>query len=379
MTITIQPGARNGSVQIPISKSCAHRMLIADYLAGGDRYKTFSDAGADMQATCRCLAALSSDDAILDCGESGSTLRFMLPVAALFPRKITFTASGRLPQRPIAPFLELLSAHGVVVQKADFPLQIKGVLQAGEYAVRGDISSQIITGLLFALPTLNGDSAIRYTTPLQSSGYVDLTLQVLEKHGVKTEKQDDGIKIFGRQKYTLQNDFSPELDWSGAAFWIAMNELGSKIAIPPMDMSSAQPDRAIVGILKNNPDVIYVSQCPDIFPVLSVVAAAREKTTRFVGVRRLRLKESDRLAAMEEVLRRLGVKTTQGEDEFVVEGIGKPLKGNVTIPTFNDHRIAMSAAVAATVADAPIAIESPECTAKSYPDFFKQFEKLKKQ
>ncbi len=381
-TIAITPGRRKGTVQVPLSKSHLHRLLIAEFLSGKHDFGNgYDDSGADVQATIRCLKALdggiaSGNEPVLDCGESGSTLRFMLPVAMTKVEAATFVASGRLPQRPVTPFLEILAKHGVSAKDAKYPLRLHGRLRSGEYLVRGDISSQIITGLLFALPCLEGDSVISLTTPLESRGYVDMTLDVMRKFGIDVQYKDNLFIIKGHQNYKFDKIILPEHDWSGAAFWLVMNALGSDISVPGLDIDSRQPDKMIAQLLEFNQDKTDVSQCPDSFPVLTVAAAARSVDTRFTGVRRLRLKESDRIAAMADVLSRFGVKTEAGEDFFTVHGVGPHFRGGVTIDTYNDHRIAMSAAVAATVADAPVAIENPSCVAKSYPDFFKQLAAL---
>ena len=379
-TIEITSGKRRGTVEVPLSKSHLHRLLVADFLAGGRMFRNDYDVSEDVRATCRCLRALSDarsgETPVLDCGESGSTLRFMLPVAMTQADSATFAASGRLPQRPIAPFLEILASHGVGHGDAQFPLTLRGRLQPGDYKVRGDISSQIITGLLFALPCLDGDSTITLTTPLESRGYVDMTLDVLQKFDIDVAVVDDSFAVRGKQKYRIADGITPERDWSGAAFWLVMNALGSEVSIPGLDLQSRQPDKMIIQLLEFQENMIDVSQCPDSFPVLSVAAAARCADTTFRGVRRLRLKESDRLAAMADVLSRFGVKTEAGDNVFVVRGVGPHFHGGVTINTYNDHRIAMSAAVAATVADAPVVIENPSCVSKSYPDFFRQFNEL---
>ena len=381
-SIRITPGRRKGTVAVPPSKSHLHRLLIADFLSGGHRFADAGGVSEDVNATCRCLSALykasaSGCSALLDCGESGSTLRFLLPLATTMVDSAEFIASGRLPNRPVKPFLDILSAHGVVSQSGiSFPLRLHGRLRHGEFRVRGDISSQIVSGLLLALPLLGGDSSIVCITPLESRGYVDMTLGVMEDYGIVVSAVGDSFHIAGNQSYVATDEFAPELDWSGAAFWLAMNSLGSDIDVPGLSMRSSQPDRKIAELLAFKGEATDVSQCPDSFPVLAVVAAARPVETRFIGVKRLRLKESDRLASMAEVLSRLGVRTQIGEDFFIVHGVGPHFMGGASIDTYGDHRIAMAAAVAATIADAPVAIENPACAAKSYPDFFKQFASL---
>ena len=416
---TLRPGLLRGTVPAPPSKSCHHRLLIASWLAGAapDALPRTEDESADIDATRRCLAALSAAAAgraapgpcVLDVGESGSTLRFLLPLATQTVPDVEFHAAGRLPQRPIRPFLDLLSAHGLDFPGGDaFPLRVHGALRPGEFRLRGDVSSQIVTGLLFALPALSGDSEIRLTTPLESRGYIDLTLATLAQCGIRAETLPDGTgwRVPGGQRWSLPRAGSPrsqekaprvEGDWSGAAFWLVAGALGSDIAVTGLDPASAQPDRAVLDILRSmgadieispRPDglaavrarasadglracEIDVSQCPDLLPALAVAAARARGDTRFVRAARLRLKESDRIAAMEEALARFGVATESTPDTLTVHG--RPdglLRGGGEIPVAGDHRIAMAAAIAATVADAPVSLPGAECVAKSYPAFF---------
>lgn len=376
-SITIMPGKREGRVSVPLSKSHLHRLLIADYLAGGNMFTCiFDDACEDVSATQHCLKELgSAASPVLDCGESGSTLRFMLPLASVLANHATLLASGRLPQRPLQPFLDLLRPNGLQAE-AVFPLVLEGTLRPGRYVVPGDVSSQIITGLLFALPLLQGDSVIHCNGVLQSRGYVDMTIDVLKQYGISIDETHEDFGVQGGQKYILQRNASPERDWSSAAFWLAMNEMGCHIELPEMNPSSKQPDRVMLTLARQEGGVIDVSQCPDLFPALAALAASRDCTTRFVGVERLRIKESDRLAAMADVLSRLGVPCNMQEHSFDVMGQGTLLKGGVELATYNDHRIAMAAATLAAICREPIGIDNPGCVAKSYPDFFEQFSQL---
>ena len=442
----IRPGLLRGAVEAPPSKSCHHRLLIAEWLAlprspGEGRRSRLgvppaeareeARESADIAATRRCLAALepvsmpSSPPAPhphhgdarqgavrLDVGESGSTLRFLLPLATLAVPEAIFYAEGRLPQRPIQPFLDLLSEHGLEFPNgAAFPLHVRGALRPGVFHVPGNISSQIITGLLFALPALDGASEIRLTSPLESRGYIDLTLDVLAQCGIRVETlpADAGWRVPGGQRWHSPRHFPSKMgavsevpplvegDWSGAAFWLVAGALGSNVAVSGLRPDSAQPDRAIAAILRRmgaevRADVgddglatvraiapkdglraceIDVSQCPDLLPALAVAAARAHGATRFIRAARLRLKESDRIAAMEAVLARFGVETKSTPDTLTVQGVpDAPLHGGAEIPVAGDHRIAMAAAVAATVADAPIVLPGAECVAKSYPAFF---------
>ena len=374
-SITLAPGLRQGQVEVPLSKSHLHRLLIAGFLAGScDHYAGLS-VSDDVQATRRCVQALQGNSAVpeLPCGESGSTLRFLLPVVLALKEQAVFTAQGRLPQRPLKPFLDLLRQHGLQETNGDFPLSLRGSLQPGLYSLPGNISSQIVSGLLFALPLLDGDSTIQLTTPLESRGYVDMTLAVLRNFGLDIRERNDGFLIPGHQQYRHRDGIAPERDWSAAAFWLAMNSLGSQIAVPGLDDNSCQPDKAVMRLLCQLGGAIDVSQCPDIFPVLAVAAGATEVVTVFRGTRRLRFKESDRLAATADILQRYGVRVEIADDNFTVHGLGPHFRGNIDIDPFGDHRIAMAAAVGATVADGPVTIIHPACVSKSYPGFFRQF------
>jgi len=341
---------------MPPSKSHAHRLLIANFLAGaGDCLVETEGDSADICATKRCLQALASASATpeLDCGESGSTLRFLAPVAAALGKTPVYVRRGRLGERPFTPY---------------------PTLEPGLHELSGDVSSQFVTGLLFALPLLDGDSCIRFTSPLQSRGYVDLTCAVLSGAGVRVVPTSSGFDVPGRQVYRPQ-PFQVEGDWSGAAFWLAMNALGSRIQVEGLNHESAQPDRAVASLVADLPQTVDVSQYPDIFPVLTVVAARTARETRFAGIRRLRLKECDRVAAMAETLAKLGVSVAVTEDAFVVRGTSGAFASG-SYRTFGDHRIAMSVAVAATVADGCVEIDNAACVAKSYPTFFEDFSSL---
>lgn len=364
--LTLTPGKRTGSVSIPRSKSHEHRLILSDFLAGDYSRLTPAEGDSeDILATKRCLETLKDAGqlAVLDCGESGSTRRFLAPVAAALGKSVTFMTRGRLADRPQMDYSDLKS---------------------GLHELRGDVSSQFVTGLLFALPLLEGDSQIRFTTPLESRGYVDMTIRVLSGAGIYVAVRDDGYDIGGGQKYVAQPDTAVELDWSGAAFWYAMNALGSLVMFDGLDPHSSQPDRAVAELApriasawKGESVEIDISPSPDLFPALAVLAGGSSGNVRFTGVRRLRLKESDRVSAMEDVLERFGVDTKTEDDAFTVEGRGTPLEGG-SFRTFDDHRIAMAIAVGATVADGPVEIDNPDCVSKSYPGFFDEFAKLRR-
>lgn len=358
MSLTLPNGRRKGTVTPPFSKSHLHRLLIADFLGGNfQRLAPSPTDSEDIAATKRCLLALGEDTntPVLDCGESGSTLRFLKPVAAALNKRPQYVTKGRLAERP----------------DIDYP-----ELKSGLHELPGNVSSQFATGLLFALPILKGDSEIRFTTRLESRGYVDMTLQVLRQSGIAITETPSGFLVPGNQTYTAPVNVEPERDWSGASFFLAMNYLGSEIKINGLNVDSLQPDRALPELLKKQGEVIDVSQCPDIFPPLAVALAGKPGTTTITGIRRLRLKESDRIATTQTLLKAIGISCQIMEDSFTVAGIDKPFQVKEEIKTFGDHRIAMSAAAAATNAKAPIIIDDATCCAKSYPSFFAQLSTL---
>ncbi|MCQ2379377.1 MAG: 3-phosphoshikimate 1-carboxyvinyltransferase [Victivallaceae bacterium] len=374
--MTITPGLRRGRVSVPRSKSHYHRLLIADYLGGGTIYRNVdSGESDDVHATARCLEALADGKGCLDCGESGSTLRFLMPVVGALGGRTVFTGRGRLPERPVTQFLDLLAAHGVrFCGWKDNRLELDGKLEPGEYSASGNVSSQLISGLLFALPLLDGDSDITLSSPLESRGYVDLTMQVVSKAGILVETSPCGYHVPGNQKYA-KCDCRPEGCWSCAAFWFGMNALGSEVEVDGLDAGSAQPDRAVELLRGRIGGEIDISQSPDLFPVLVAVAGAFRGTTRFVNAGRLRLKESDRIAAMAALLRSLGTACVETPTSLEVRGAGGYHVMDV-VRSFGDHRVAMAAAVAATAADAPVVIDDAGCAAKSYPGFFNDFSGL---
>lgn len=359
----IVPGHRRGAANPPRSKSHLHRLLIADFLAG-DLSRLADDPAdsEDINATKRCLGALAGRDSapVLDCGESGSTLRFIAPVAAALGKRPVFKKAGRLADRPA--------------------LEYDGI-RSGLHELRGDVSSQFVTGLLFALPLLKGDSRISFTTPLESRGYVDMTLDVVRGAGIVVEERDGGFDVPGSQTFRAQPDAEAETDWSGAAFWLAANAIGSDVTVEGLNPRSAQPDRHVVDALATiagrapGRDALDVSQFPDSFPVLAVAAACTPGETVFTGTRRLRIKESDRVAAMADVLTRFGIEAAADEASFSVRGVAGKLKGG-SFTSYGDHRIAMSIAVGATCAQSAVEIDDTACAAKSYPKFFEELGRM---
>lgn len=333
-TKILLPRKLRGAITPPVSKSHLHRLLIAEFLSGGEMSSADAGECADIEATRRCIASLAEarnhgrKSAVLDCGESGSTLRFFAPIAAALGIKAKFIRRGRLADRPMMEY---------------------DALKAGVHELRGDISSQFVTGLLFALPLLEGDSEIRFSTPLESRGYVDMTLQVLERYGIEIKEVSTGFIVRGSQRYVSPGPVEAEADWSGAAFWFAANALGSEIRIDGLDAASRQPDAVIAEFVEKvkRGETVDVSGCPDNYPALAVVNKALGANAVFTGTERLKIKESDRLAAMEDVF----------ADPYEVD-------------PKNDHRIAMAAAIYATSLDSPVLIHSSGCVSKSYPCFW---------
>ncbi|MBO7236536.1 MAG: hypothetical protein J6V45_00440, partial [Kiritimatiellae bacterium] len=287
-TRILLPRKLRGAIMPPVSKSHLHRLLIAGFLSGDEMPPADAGECADIAATRRCIASLAEarnhgrKSAVFDCGESGSTLRFFAPIAAALGIKAEFIRRGRLADRPMMEY---------------------GALKAGLHELRGDVSSQFVTGLLFALPLLEGDSEIRFSTPLESRGYVDMTLQVLERYGIEVKEVPTGFIVRGFQKYVSPGPIKAEADWSGAAFWFAANALGNEIRIDGLDAESRQPDAVIAEFVEKvkRGGTVDVSGCPDNYPALAAVNKALGANAVFTGTERLRIKESDRLAAMEDV------------------------------------------------------------------------------
>ena len=401
MNVTITPAVLKGTVTPPPSKSQAHRLIIAAALSDGFCKLSNVDLSEDIQATLRCMRTLDADASadgtiirgadlvdgheepapeVMDCGESGSTLRFLIPVVLALKGGGKFTGHGRLMERPQEPYFALFREKGIFYEQKDGVLTVRGKLAPGVYTLPGNVSSQFITGLLYALPLLEGDSEIVLTTGLESRGYVDMTLDALERFGVKAEY--DGKRTFrvpGNQSYQHQN-LAIEADWSNAAFWYGAKFLGCPVEIGGLDQASVQGDRAIAGFydqLQGTGSLdLDVSQCPDLVPPLAAMAALRSgETTRIVNAGRLRIKESDRLATVTEVLNALGAQVEEYEDYLVIHGKEK-LAGGVTVSGHNDHRIAMMAAIAAIRCEAPVTITGAECVKKSYPRFWEDYRRL---
>ena len=407
MNLQIIPKKLSGTVTPPPSKSQAHRLLIAAALSGGISVIHGLADSQDIRATRRCLSALGAgmEDlpdgalrvhglghgivmappyALLDCGESGSTLRFLIPVALLVQGEASFTGCGRLMERPLKPYEDLFREKGVAWKLEDNLLTVNGgrgydalALNSGAYRLPGNVSSQFFTGLLFALPLLDGDSTLVSTTPLESRDYLEMTRQALATAGVTSRWLDEStLCVPGNQTYH-PFEGAVEADWSQAGFWYAANFLDSQVEIRGLDPNSAQGDKVVSELYwqlaRPGDREIDVSGCPDLLPPLAVMAAVRSGTTRFTNAARLRMKESDRLSTTAALLTALGGRAQEGPDFLTVWG--GPLAGG-TVDSANDHRIAMAAAIAATACTGPVTIRGAECVQKSYPDFWEVYQSL---
>lgn len=400
MDIKITPSKLKGTVNIPSSKSMTHRMLICAALAKGKSEITNVTFSKDIYATIDALKAAgaeietenskvivsginkTSEKAYIDCCESGSTLRFLIPITAALGIDSTYTGRGRLPERPITPYIREMSKKGI---KFDYnntmPFSMSGQLEPGIFELEGSISSQFITGMLFALPLLSNDSEIVMTSPLESKPYADMTIQCLKAFGIEIIETDKGYYIKGGQQYQSRN-MAVEGDYSQAAFFYVANVLGSEIQINNLDQNSSQGDKKIVeitnGLCYNENDEpegfsINAADIPDLVPVLGVLGTFCSKTSVIIGAERLKIKESDRLVATSSALNALGGNVKPQKDGLIIDHA--VLKGGVT-DSFGDHRIAMSAAIAATVCTEPVIIKNAEAVEKSYPDFFKDYQNL---
>ena len=414
MDKVVLPGERHGVVRIPSSKSVVHRLLVCAALGGSATKVHLNGFSRDILATADCLQALGAaykkeensitiipggtpaPNALLPCGESGSTLRFLLPVAGALGAEGTFLMEGRLSQRPMAAYERLLSDHGMSLSRGGNRLHFSGQLQAGSYLLRGDISSQYFSGLLFALPLLPGESTMHAEGTLESEGYIALTEDALHQAGIRFEKPDTVTwNIPGNQKPSLPEELAAEGDWSNAAFFFCMGALSKEgVTVYGLDLASRQGDKGILDILTRfgadvtadaekgtvtvrrkicRPLEIDASPIPDLVPVLSVLACGAEGKTRIYNASRLRLKESDRLHTTGMLIRALGGKVEERADELIIRGTGTLNGGSAD--SCNDHRIAMSASTAASLCSNAVVVTGAQSTDKSYPGFWDDLER----
>ncbi|WP_302190681.1 3-phosphoshikimate 1-carboxyvinyltransferase [uncultured Ruminococcus sp.] len=404
--VKFSPFVPNGTVNVPPSKSDVHRAIICAAMANGVSRISPVALSNDIKATIGCIKALGADavlennvltvdgtnmyknkTALLDCGESGSTLRFFIPIAAVGNINATFVGKGKLPQRPIGIFTEALPKAGTVCKtEGGLPLEIKGQLKSGIFEIPGNVSSQFITGLLLALPILESDSEIVLTSPLESVGYIAMTIRTMKQFGVNIQATEKGWHIKGGQSYKTC-DYTTDGDWSQAAFFMVLGAVSGKVTVKGVAKDSTQGDKKCTEILarfgakvtqldnevtvekgKLKAITIDASQIPDLVPVLSVCAAFAEGTTKIINAERLRIKECDRLKATAELLNNLGGKVKELSDGLEITGVSSLKGGNVN--GYNDHRIVMSAAVCAARSDEDITATFAMSINKSYPDFY---------
>ena len=403
------PYTPRGAVAAPPSKSDVHRAVICAALSGGVCKISPVALSNDIRATIGCVEALGAEASVendvltvdgsavfakktatLDCIESGSTLRFMIPVAAAGGVEARFTGSGSLVSRPIGLYSQILPEKGVSLEGGDgLPLKISGKLKSGVFKVPGNISSQFISGLLFALPLLRGDSDIILTSPIQSAGYINMTIRTMEKFGIEVDVTDTGWHVRGGQRY-IPSDYRTDGDWSQAAFYLVSGAVNGEITVNNLNTDSKQGDRKIAELLREfgaeviqEADSVTVkksdmkgieidaSQIPDLVPALAVCASFADGVTRITNAERLRIKESDRLISTAALINSLGGEAKELPDGLVIRGSRTLIGG--TVKGFNDHRIVMSAAICAPGSENPIICTDALSVNKSYPGFFDDY------
>jgi 3-phosphoshikimate 1-carboxyvinyltransferase len=395
MNITVYPAPLQGQIEAVSSKSIAHRALICAALADLHTDIRCDLPSRDIQATRACVTAILDGGNIMECGESGSTLRFLLPVMGALGRKGIFMTHGRLSDRPMLPLVQELENHGCILSPpGETPITIEGQLEPGIFTLPGNISSQYITGLLLALPLLNGNSTIEVMGKLESAPYVAITTEVLRQFGItwiaKMTRHGMSFEIPGNQIYEGPDTFVVEGDWSAAAFWLAAGALGNKaVTVKGLNMNSMQGDIKILDVLRQfcveviegdgevtaHPShlqgcVVDVSAIPDLAPVIALLGAAATGKTEIVNAARLRLKESDRLHSIAEGLNALGMSVREKGDSLIIKGsIRKGFRGG-KVSSFGDHRIVMMEAIASVMCKDKVIIDGKEDVAKSYPGFF---------
>lgn len=389
MDVTISPGKLTGEITVIPSKSQAHRLLICSAFSDSKTVLHCPATNQDIEATADCLRAIGAEiqrtntgyevspikhipqSATLNCRESGSTLRFMLPIVGALGIDATFAMEGRLPQRPLSPLWEEMERMGCsLARPTENTVRCSGRLHSGTYTVDGGVSSQYITGLLYAMALIDGESHLQITGNIQSLPYIQMTQQALAQFSVKT----DGYHVKGSYPFQSPGAVHVEGDWSNGAFWLAANALGSSLVVKGLNPKSTQGDKASAEILNHMDfiDEIDAADIPDLVPILAVVAG-QKKTVRFTNIQRLRLKESDRVASVAAMLRNLGAEVIVSENDMtVIPGSYHSCR----IDAVGDHRIAMAGAIAATVADGPVTILGTNCVSKSYPSFWDAYKQL---
>ena len=389
MDIIIKPTRLRGTIAAIPSKSQAHRLLICAAFADRETRLYCPDTNRDIEATADCLRALGAEitrdeggytvlpvqfrpaTAVLPCHDSGSTLRFLLPVAGALGVDATFQLEGRLPQRPLSPLWEEMERMGCTLTRpTECTTRCQGKLNSGVYTISGGVSSQFITGLLLAFPLISGESQLEITGKLESAPYVTMTLKAMEQFGVMVQN----FSVAGNQHFTSPGTVTVEGDWSNGAFFLAAKALGNNVTVTGLRADSPQGDRAAAGLLPSLEKklIIDAADIPDLVPILAVTAACKQGAV-FTNIGRLRLKESDRVASVIGMIEALGGQAQADDTTLTVYGTG--LTGG-TVDARNDHRIAMSAAIAATACREDVIILGAQCVEKSYPRFFEEYRKM---
>ena len=412
--ITINPSRLVGKVKAPPSKSFAHRAVISAFLSGGECTIRNLVLSEDIKATLSCITKFGAkvefdeekktavisralgkrrNKIRLNCRESGSTLRFFIPIALCFCENVEFVGSGRLMKRPLRPYFDIFDKFGIAYKKEADRLMITGKLTAGEFYLDGSLSSQFLTGLLFALPLLDGDSRIIIEGGLSSKGYIDITLDVLKKFGIKIENENyQTFIIKGNQKYR-ERHYNVEGDFSQAAFFLVAGALGCDVTCTGLNDASLQGDKKIVELIEATGAkvekfgvsrfkgiatpvmhgiTVDADEIPDLVPILAVLLAFCKGESRIINAGRLRIKESDRLAAICAELKKMGAEIEEGEDFLTIKG--RQVLGGAEVSSHNDHRIAMATAIAAIRSEGPVTIDGAQkCVQKSYPNFFEDY------
>lgn len=413
MTKIIEPSKLNGTVIIPPSKSLSHRAILAAALAEGESIIENLIFSEDIEATCAAvmglgvkilrdestlriqgLKKLKAPTSQIDCNESGSTLRFLIPFASLVDGPVVFTGKGKLVTRPLDPYFNLFNDQGMSYSyEGALPLTVKGKLSPGVYKLPGNVSSQFVTGLMYVLPLLDGDSEIILESELESRDYVELTIQVLKAFGVEVVTMNsEHYYVRGNQKFRPAK-YRVEGDYSQAAFWIAAGLMGDGLVLTDLSKETKQGDKRILEITQNmganlvwendnliveskqtNGITVDASQCPDLVPIVATLAAVSKGNTQIINAGRVRIKESDRLKAICSELKVLGANIEEEPEGLIIKGVER-LSGG-TVSGWNDHRIVMSLAIASSKCDSPVIIQGSEAVAKSYPHFFDVFRAL---
>lgn len=414
MALKITPHTLSGGVKVPPSKSLAHRAIICAALARGKSVITNIEYSKDIQATIGAMKSLGTmifehedyleidgtttfmkNQCEINCFESGSTLRFMVPIALICENNLHFIGEGRLGKRPLQVYYDIFEKQGIsyLYRENVLDLYVRGRMHGGEFAIPGDVSSQFFSGLLFALPLMDEYSRIVVTSPMQSKGYIDLTLQMLEKFGIQIENHDyQEFIIRGGQQY-CPCDYHVEADFSQAAFFLVAGALHNQVDLQDLNIDSYQGDKVVIDLLQqmgcqfertvsgdrmicDHLKAIHIdgSQCPDIIPIMALACALSSGTSYINNIGRLRIKECDRLSATVEVINQLGGQAYEKEDAMEIYGVKKLQGGHVS--SYHDHRMAMMEAIASTVCSRPVIIDDEQCVEKSYPRFWNDFQQL---